>query len=81
MIKVRVEVRNETGSFTVAVCAESLRRAMRIASDLYPGSAVGIPFPIDPDGFFVAEPGHDGHVGLEDGGEAGEAGGTIRARP
>ena len=64
MIKVRVEVRNEIASFTVAVRAENLRQATRIARDLYPGSAVGIAFPIEPDGFFAAGPHQDGHVGL-----------------
>ena len=71
MIRVRVEVRNETGSFTVAVYAENLRRATHIAKERYPGCAIGIPFPIDPDGFFVAGPRHDGLVGLEGAGEAG----------
>ena len=73
MIKVRVDVRNEIGRFTVTVRAENLRQATRIARDLYPGSAVGIAFPIQPDGFFAAAPHHDGHVGLEGAGEAGEA--------
>jgi hypothetical protein len=81
MIKVRVEVRNETGSFAMAVYAESLRRAMRVASDLYPGCAIRIPLPIDPDGFFVAGRRYAGHVGIEGAGEAREAGGTMRARP
>jgi len=65
MIKVRVDVRNEIGRYTVAVCAENLRQATRIARDLYPGSAVGIAFPIEPDGYFAAAPHHDGHVGLK----------------
>jgi len=65
MIKVRVEVRNEIGSFTVAVRAENLRRAMLITRDIYPDSDVGISFPIEPDGFFGAGPHHDERVDLE----------------
>jgi hypothetical protein len=65
MIKVRVDVRNEIGRFTVAVRAANLRQATQIARDLYPRSAVGIAFPIEPDGFFAAAPHHDGHFGLE----------------
>jgi hypothetical protein len=64
MIKVRVRVHNGIGSFTVAVRAENLRQAARIARDLYPGCAVGIAFPIEPDGFFAAGSRQDGRVGL-----------------
>ncbi len=64
MIKVRVDVRNEIGRYIVAVRAENLRQATRIARDLYPGSAVGIAFPIEPDGFFAAGSHQDGRVGL-----------------
>jgi hypothetical protein len=74
-------VRGEASSFTTAVYVESLRQAIRIASDLYPGSAAGILLPIDPDGLFVAGRRHDGNIGLEGTGEVGEAGGTMRARP
>jgi hypothetical protein len=65
MIKVRVEVRNEIGSFTVAVRAENLRRAMLIARNLCPGSDIGIAFPIDPDDYFEAGHHHDERVDLE----------------
>jgi hypothetical protein len=65
MIKVQVEVRSDISSFIVAVRAENLLRAVRIAQDRYPGSAVEIPFPIEPDGFFVAEPHHDGRLDPE----------------
>jgi hypothetical protein len=65
MIKVQVEVRSDISSFIVAVRAETLLRAVRIAQDRYPGSAVEIPFPIEPDGFFVAEPHHDGRLDPE----------------
>jgi hypothetical protein len=70
MIKVRVEVRNEISSFTVAVRAENLRRAILIARELYSGSDVGISFPIEPDGFFVTGPHRDEQgVDLEYAGE------------
>ena len=81
MIKVRVEVRTQISSFIVAVYAENLRQAARITRDLYPGSAVGVAFPIEPDGFFVAAERHDGHLGLEGAGEAGEAAELIRVGP
>jgi hypothetical protein len=64
MIKVQIRVHNEIGSFIVAVRAETLRQAARIARDLYPGCAVGIVFPIEPDGFFAAGSHQDGRVGL-----------------
>jgi hypothetical protein len=53
MIEVRVEVSGEAGSFAVIVCAGSLRQAEQIVRERYPGSAVGIAFPIEPDHFFV----------------------------
>ena len=68
-IKVRVEVLDETGCFTVAVHAENLRRATQIAEDRYPGRAVRIPFPIEAEDFFNAKPSRDGHVDLEGTGE------------
>jgi hypothetical protein len=79
MINVRVEVRNETRSFTVAVRSENLRQATQIARGLYPGSAVRVVFPIEPNGFFVVGPHHNGHVDLGGAGEAGAAGGAIDA--
>lgn len=65
MIKVQIDVRNEIGRFTVAVRAENLQQATRIARDLYPRSTIEIAFPIEPDGFFAAASHHDGHFGLE----------------
>ena len=71
MIKVRVEVRNETGSFTAIVHAENLREAARIAKDRYPESAVRIAFPIEPTQFFVAGLRPDSHVDPEGAGAVG----------
>jgi hypothetical protein len=81
MIEVRVEVRNEIVRFTVAVRAENLRQATRIARDLYPGSAVGIVFPIEPDGFFAAAPHHDGHFDLGGPERPGEHQRSSEAQP
>jgi hypothetical protein len=53
VIKVRVKVSGEAGSFAVVVCAGSLRQAEQIAKERYPESAVGIVFPIEPDHYFV----------------------------
>jgi hypothetical protein len=71
MIKVRVNVSNETDSFTVVVYAKNVQRAKRIARDLYPGSVVEIAFPIEPDGFFAAGRHYEGRADLE---------GTIEVR-
>jgi hypothetical protein len=72
MIKVQIDVRNEIGRFTVAVRAENLKQATRIARDLYPRSTIEIAFPIEPDGFFAAASHHDGHFGLEGAKRPGE---------
>ena len=73
MIKVRVQVSNEGSGFSVMVCAESLRKAEQTTKAGYPGSTVSIVFPIESDYFFVSGPHHDGHVGLENSEDAGEA--------
>ena len=46
MIKIEVEVTDGTYTTRAAVCAESIRQAVRIAKDRYPGSAVEVVFPI-----------------------------------
>jgi hypothetical protein len=74
MIKVRVEVRNETGSFTAVVHAENLQEAVRIAKDRYLESAVGIAFPIEPTQFFAAGPRPDSHIDPESAGAVGTKG-------
>ncbi len=81
MIKVQVRVHNEIGNFTVAVRAENLRQAARIARDLYPGCAVGIAFPIEPDGFFAAGSHQDGRVGLGGPERSGEGQGPSELGP
>jgi hypothetical protein len=65
MIKVRIRVSSETGDFAVVVCTESLRHAVRGVKERYPGSAVDVAFPIDPDCFFVEDTGRSEYVDLE----------------
>ena len=56
MARVSIEVRNRAARFTVAVRAESIRRALGIGAKRYPGRDIGVKFPVDPEGFFVEEP-------------------------
>jgi len=52
MIGARVRVVSRNGSFTIVVCAESLREIEQTAKLRYPGSSVRIAFPIEPECFF-----------------------------
>jgi hypothetical protein len=65
MIGARVRVVNEGGSFTIVVCAESLREVEQTAKARYPGSAVKIAFPIEPECYFAGAPHTDARAGLE----------------
>ncbi len=65
MIRVRVRVVNEDGSFTVVILAPSLREVEQAAKDRYPESVVKIDFPIEPDGFFANGPHGGVRTGLE----------------
>jgi hypothetical protein len=65
MIGARVRVVNEGGSFTIVVCAESLREVEQTAKACYPKSTVRIAFPIEPEWFFADGPYSDTHTGLE----------------
>jgi hypothetical protein len=56
MIRASVEVGNETGCLSVVVCAENIQQAVRVVADLYPGCAVRVKFPLDPETFFVEDP-------------------------
>ena len=55
MVKVSVEVRSGAALFPVAVRAESIRRALDLAGQRYPGADIGVRFPIEPEGFFVED--------------------------
>jgi hypothetical protein len=59
MIKVCVEVQEESASFRVAVRAESIDRAVGIAKGRYPGRAARVVFPIDSEEFFQDRLGQD----------------------
>jgi hypothetical protein len=56
VVRVSIEVRNGAARFNVAVLAGSIRRALSIAENRYPGSDVKVEFPIDPNDFFVKDP-------------------------
>ncbi len=64
MIKVRVRVSGEAGSFAIVVCAQSLRQAEQMVQERYPDSAIGIEFPIEPDHFFVEGSHHGRYADL-----------------
>jgi hypothetical protein len=63
--RARVRVVNEGGSFTIVVCAESLREIEATAKIRYPGSTVRIAFPIEPECFFAGGPHTGAHAALE----------------
>jgi hypothetical protein len=65
MIGARVRVANEGGSFTIVVCAESLREVEQTAKARYPGSSVRIAFPIEPECFFAGALRTGARAGLE----------------
>ena len=65
MIGARVRVVNGDGSFTIVVCAESLREIEQITKMRYPASSVRIAFPIEPEHFFASGPHTGAHTGLE----------------
>ena len=56
MIRARVRVDDGDDSFTILVCAESLQKAERTVKTRYPESTVRIPFPLEPEYFFVDGP-------------------------
>jgi hypothetical protein len=53
MIRVFVEVTEEAVPLKMEVRAESISEAVGIVEELYPGRAVQVVFPIDPEEFFV----------------------------
>ena len=56
MVNVSIEVRSGAARFDVGVRAESIERALSLVGDNYPGCAVRVRFPIDPEGFFKKDP-------------------------
>jgi hypothetical protein len=65
MIGARVRVVNGGGSFTIVICAQSLREIEQTAKMRYPGSTVRITFPIEPECFFAGGPYTGAHTGLD----------------
>jgi hypothetical protein len=65
MIGARVRVVSGDESFTIVVCAESLREIEQTAKARYPGSSVRITFPIEPECFFAGGPHTGAHIGLQ----------------
>jgi hypothetical protein len=56
MIRASVEIIGNNSAFSIAVYAENLRRAVEFAANRYPGYAVSVRFPLDPEMFFVEGP-------------------------
>ena len=56
MIRVSMEVREETALSRATVLAESIREAVSITRGRYPGRDVRVIFPIDPKDFIIEDP-------------------------
>lgn len=56
MIRASVEIVGNNSVFSIAVYAENLRRAVEFAANRYPGYAVSVRFPLDPEMFFAEGP-------------------------
>jgi hypothetical protein len=56
MVRITVEVGAGATRHRVAVQAESIRRALKIAEGLSPDGDFKVMFPIDPETFFVRDP-------------------------
>jgi hypothetical protein len=69
MIKICLEVGNDAGRRRVLVQAESIRAAVDVVEECYPGSAARVIFPISPEAFFVDKTGAE--TGLSEPGDAG----------
>ena len=65
MIRARVRVANGNDSFTILVCAESLRKAERTAKTRYPECTVRMSFPLEPEYFFVDGNRNGSYSGLD----------------
>ena len=65
MVSVCIEVGDGTGKFTVAVLARSIERAVRLVAEWYPGSRIGVEFPIDPEAFFAGDTAAEGMISTE----------------
>lgn len=64
MVRIAIEVYDEESPIMVSARAASIRRAEDIVRSRYPGSEVRVVFPIDGDGFFTDDGGHEEVEGL-----------------
>lgn len=55
MVKVSMEVRKGAARISVAVCAESIERAMSVIEGRFPEGECRMKFPINPEEFFVGD--------------------------
>ena len=53
MVRISVEFRSGTARFRVGVQAQSIREALSVVGERYPGGVVEVVFPIEPEGSFV----------------------------
>jgi hypothetical protein len=56
MIRVAMEVREGATLLRETVSAESVRQAVSVMRERYPGSDVRVVFPINPQDFFLEDP-------------------------
>ena len=56
MIRASVEVVGSHSAFCIGVYAKNLQRAVGLAATRYPGYAISVRFPLDPEAFFVGGP-------------------------
>lgn len=63
MVKVSIEV--GAAGFRVAVTAESIRQALRVVEEHYPGVDARVVFPLDPEAFFAEPAATAGIAGIE----------------
>lgn len=55
VIRIRVEVLDGGTSIGIMVQAESIEQALMVTGSVFPSSELRIPFPLDPDSFFVQD--------------------------
>jgi hypothetical protein len=60
MIRIAVEVREGTALLRTTVVADSVRQAVSVMAERYPGGDVRVVFPIDSEEFFVEGPQNTG---------------------
>jgi hypothetical protein len=61
MIQVILEVRTGPAHFRVTARAQSIERAVNLTGARYPGGAVSLVFPVEPEPFFVGGSSHEAY--------------------